>query len=90
MKKEIEDVTGKRLLAIDVFAMYIKALKTHLLNRLDYGQHIIEPHEIKWVLTVPGIWDDSAKLFMRKSAEKVFRVQKLKTSYTIKCRLILL
>ena len=65
---QLEDVTGKSLLAINVFSLFIKALKGHMLEHLLRG---IEPHEIKWVLTVPAIWDDSAKLFMRKSAEKV-------------------
>ena len=32
----------------------------------------IKPHEIKWVLTVPAIWPDSVKQFMRKSAEMVY------------------
>jgi hypothetical protein len=31
----------------------------------------IRDNEIKWVLTVPAIWSDPAKEFMRKSAEKV-------------------
>jgi hypothetical protein len=32
----------------------------------------IRDDEIKWVLTVPAIWSDQAKDFMRKSAEKVY------------------
>jgi hypothetical protein len=32
----------------------------------------IREDEIKWVLTVPAIWSDQAKDFMRKSAEKVY------------------
>jgi hypothetical protein len=32
----------------------------------------IRDDEIKWVLTVPAIWSDPAKEFMRKSAEKVY------------------
>ena len=88
---ELEDVTGKHLLAIDVFAMSIKALKSHMLEVLDKEGNIIKPQDIKWVLTVPAIWDDSAKLFMRKSAEKVSRFHKLKLSYNIhKYRLIFL
>ena len=71
MKMQLEDVTGKSLLAINVFSLFIKALKGHMLEHLLRPVRGIEPHEIKWVLTVPAIWDDSAKLFMRKSAEKV-------------------
>jgi hypothetical protein len=31
----------------------------------------IEPKDIRWVLTVPAIWSDAAKQFMRKSANLV-------------------
>ncbi|VDI11366.1 Hypothetical predicted protein [Mytilus galloprovincialis] len=66
----LEDVTGKSLMAIDVFGQSIKALKDHLLKLLDTEGTGVKPHEIKWVLTVPAIWPDSAKQFMRKGAEK--------------------
>jgi hypothetical protein len=32
----------------------------------------IKPSEITWVLTVPAIWSDPAKQFMREAAVKVF------------------
>jgi hypothetical protein len=28
----------------------------------------MEPKDIRWVLTVPAIWSDAGKQFMRKSA----------------------
>jgi hypothetical protein len=31
----------------------------------------IEPKDIRWVLTVPAIWSEAAKQFMRKSANLV-------------------
>lgn len=31
----------------------------------------IESSKFTWVITIPAIWDDRAKLFMRKAAEKV-------------------
>ena len=67
---KLEDVTGKSLLAIEVFGLSIQALTSHMQNLLDNEGTKIKPHEIKWVLTVPAIWPDSAKQFMRKSAEK--------------------
>ncbi|XP_045179901.2 heat shock 70 kDa protein 12B-like [Mercenaria mercenaria] len=30
----------------------------------------VEGHDIRWVLTVPAIWDDAAKQFMREAAEE--------------------
>ena len=74
---KLEDVTGKSLLAIEVFGLSIQALTSHMQKLLDKEGTIIKPHEIKWVLTVPAIWPDSAKQFMRKSAEKVFRIHEI-------------
>ena len=68
----LEDVTGKSLLAIEVFGLSIKALKDHLLKLLNKEGTDVNFDDIKWVLTVPAIWPDSAKIFMRKSAKKVF------------------
>ena len=31
----------------------------------------LKPDDIHWVLTVPAIWNDSAKQFMRLAAEQV-------------------
>jgi hypothetical protein len=32
----------------------------------------IRNSDIHWVLTVPAIWNDAAKQFMREAAEEVF------------------
>ena len=69
---EIEDETGKKMLAIDVFGKSIKALVDHFMKMAEStGNNIIEMTDIRWVLTVPAIWSDGAKQFMRKSAEMV-------------------
>lgn len=68
---EVKDVTGKSVLAIEVFGFTIKALKTHLKDTLEKQELDIENLEIQWVLTVPAIWSDAAKQFMRKCAIKV-------------------
>ena len=31
----------------------------------------LDDEEIHWVITVPAIWDDAAKSFMRRAAEEV-------------------
>lgn len=63
------------MLAVDVFAKVILYLKQHLLSKvksLDTNMQL-SPSDIQWVVTVPAIWDDKAKFFMRKAAEKVTR-----------------
>lgn len=68
----IEDISGKSLLALDVFSLSIKALKDHFIERVNKLVKNIQIDDILWVLTVPAIWNDNAKLFMRTSAEQVF------------------
>ena len=67
----LEDITGKTLSAVDVFTLSIKALVDHLLSKLKKQGNIIHKDEVQWILTVLAIWTDTAKQFMRTSAEKV-------------------
>ncbi|KAL3885513.1 hypothetical protein ACJMK2_025566 [Sinanodonta woodiana] len=49
--------------------MVIKYLKDDLLKQCATGgDGIVRPSDIMWVLTVPAIWNDSAKQFMREAA----------------------
>ncbi|CAG2206557.1 unnamed protein product [Mytilus edulis] len=66
----LEDITGKSISAIDVFALSIMALKNHLMASLETQGTGVESNDIRWVLTVPAIWTDNAKQFMRESAER--------------------
>ncbi|CAG2206558.1 unnamed protein product [Mytilus edulis] len=65
----IEDITGKSASALDIFSLSIRALKEHLLNSIRQQLVDIQIDDIRWVLTVPAIWSDGAKQFMRRSAE---------------------
>ena len=70
---EIEDALGKSLSAQTVFSLCIKYLKDDLVKVVENrftGEELTE-NDIKWVLTVPAIWNDAAKQFMRESAELV-------------------
>ncbi|CAC5359425.1 unnamed protein product [Mytilus coruscus] len=65
----LEDACGKSMYAVEVFAFSIKALKTHLEEHLERNNIYTNPERTKWILTVPAIWSDAAKQFMRKSGE---------------------
>lgn len=71
----ISDIRGRNLKALTVFSHAIRYLKDHLLKSLKDKGSIVKERDILWVLTVPAIWDHTAKLFMRKAAEKVFFTQ---------------
>ena len=63
--------TGKKeMLALEVFGESIRYLKDHALRQLGMAGD----QDIQWVLTVPAIWDDSARQFMRLAAERVCSV----------------
>ncbi|KAL3863801.1 hypothetical protein ACJMK2_005533, partial [Sinanodonta woodiana] len=68
----IKDISGKSVLALDVFSASIKYLKNHLLEVLNGKEEYVSilENDIHWVLTVPAIWNDSSKQFMREAAQK--------------------
>lgn len=58
--------------AITVFSESIKYLKDHFLKTLTERGSILKEKDIKFVLTVPAIWSDRSKKFMRDAADKVW------------------
>lgn len=69
----IQDICGKEMLAIDVFGLVIEYLRNHLLSRVESqdSKSMLQEDMIQWVLTVPAIWGEKAKQFMRNAAAKV-------------------
>lgn len=57
--------------AIDIFKHAIKALRDHFEEAAKDRGVIFKPEEVLYVLTVPAIWSESAKEFMKKAALKV-------------------
>ena len=70
----IKDEMGKSLSAMKVFSLSIVYLAD---NMIKFGRDTISGDlskaDVDWVLTVPAIWSDAAKQFMREAAEKVQR-----------------
>lgn len=71
MELLLEDITGKPMPTIDVFTLSIMAMKDHLMSYLIKQGTKLELNDIRWVLSVPAIWTDISKQFMRESAVKV-------------------
>lgn len=57
--------------ALVVFAESLKYLKDTLMRDARNQQTSIQEKDIKWIITVPAIWSDTAKSLMRKAAVKV-------------------
>lgn len=57
--------------ALPIFSMAIEFLWKHLLTTIKAGKSGINERDIQYIITVPSIWDDRAKQFMRQAAIKV-------------------
>ena len=68
---KIKDETGKEMEALKVFQFCIQFLKEHLFKSISDKIKGIKEHDLHYVLTVPAIWEDSAKQFMREAALQV-------------------
>ncbi|CAC5365025.1 unnamed protein product [Mytilus coruscus] len=63
----IKDVKGREKKAVDVFSLFIvELMKLVMKNYQEF-----EFNDIQWVLTVPSVWSDKAKEFMRHCAERI-------------------
>ncbi|XP_019623425.1 PREDICTED: heat shock 70 kDa protein 12A-like [Branchiostoma belcheri] len=61
---------GRTLPALDVFTHALRYLKQHMMDAIaEVSQSMqIREEDIRWVITVPAIWNDAAKQFMREAA----------------------
>lgn len=69
-----------------VFSESLKYLKQSLLEEAKKQQTDLDIDDIKWILTVPAIWSDPAKAFMRSAAIEVaiptYSLVKIKHTHT--------
>ncbi|XP_052073627.1 heat shock 70 kDa protein 12B-like [Mytilus californianus] len=65
---KIKDVNGYRMSALQVFADTLKFMKNNVIETLKLKISSIPLQYISWVVTVPAIWTDKAKQFMRLAA----------------------
>ncbi|CAG2215188.1 unnamed protein product [Mytilus edulis] len=80
LKTFIKDQNGVEMKAIDIFAFAIRYLKDQAIGKLITSLKKVETKDIHYVLTVPAIWDDQSKIFMRNAAEQVQITRKHCTS----------
>ncbi|XP_069015350.1 heat shock 70 kDa protein 12B isoform X3 [Embiotoca jacksoni] len=69
METELEAVNGRKVRAIEVFAHALRFFREHTLKEVkDQSSSVLEGEEIRWVITVPAVWRQPAKQFMREAA----------------------
>jgi len=69
---EISASNGQRMLALTVFAHALSFFRLRaLLEISDQSGAKVTSDDIRWIVTVPAIWHDPAKQFMRLAAYQV-------------------
>ncbi|KAG9274390.1 heat shock 70 kDa protein 12B [Astyanax mexicanus] len=69
MVTELESVSGRRVRAIEVFAHALRFFREHALKEVkDQSSSVLEGNDVRWVITVPAVWRQPAKQFMREAA----------------------
>ncbi|XP_069834911.1 heat shock 70 kDa protein 12A [Dendropsophus ebraccatus] len=62
---------GKKVKALEIFAYALQYFKEQALKELsDQAGAEMDNNEVRWVITVPAIWKQPAKQFMRQAAYK--------------------
>lgn len=62
------DAEGHAMKTKDIFGHIIRYMKQRLLDDLKTRGNTVKEDNILWVVTVPAIWNDGAKQFMREAA----------------------
>lgn len=70
---EVEDHLGKPLDALEVFSKSLNYMREMVMDMLKKDDTHVANNEdnIEWIITVPAIWEEVAKQFVRKAAKKV-------------------
>ncbi|CAG2190347.1 unnamed protein product [Mytilus edulis] len=67
--------------AMRVFTENIKFLRIQLEEQIRSKTDGIKPQEIVWVLTVPAVWSDQAKQFLREAANNIGEEKKVDQAF---------
>ncbi|XP_074089674.1 heat shock 70 kDa protein 12A isoform X3 [Macrotis lagotis] len=69
METDLTAANGKKIKALEIFAYALQYFKEQALKELsDQAGSEFENSDVRWVITVPAIWKQPAKQFMRQAA----------------------
>ncbi|EGW09115.1 Heat shock 70 kDa protein 12A [Cricetulus griseus] len=69
MDTDLTAANGKKVKALEIFAHALQHFKEQALKELsDQAGSDFENSDVRWVITVPAIWKQPAKQFMREAA----------------------
>ena len=68
----ITAANGASISALKVFSLTLRYFRDHAIQELrDATGTKIDGQDVRWVITVPAIWRQQAKQFMREAAYQV-------------------
>ncbi|XP_058043343.1 heat shock 70 kDa protein 12A isoform X3 [Ahaetulla prasina] len=71
LETDLSAANGKKVKALEIFAYALQYFKEQALKELsDQAGSEFENSDVRWVITVPAIWKQPAKQFMREAAYK--------------------
>ncbi|XP_029466341.1 LOW QUALITY PROTEIN: heat shock 70 kDa protein 12A [Rhinatrema bivittatum] len=71
LETDLTAANGKKVKALDIFAYALQFFKEQALKELsEQAGSEVEMADVRWVITVPAIWKQPAKQFMRQAAYK--------------------
>ncbi|WAR10697.1 HS12A-like protein [Mya arenaria] len=65
----IKDILKKEIVAHKLFSLAIKYFRDLAVETVDLATQGLKEEFIQWIISIPAIWSDSAKQFMRQAAE---------------------
>jgi hypothetical protein len=68
LREDTQSSTDSKYSAVDAVSKYLKCMKDYALSNIRRHVGNLYESEIRWVLTVPAIWEDDAKERMRAAA----------------------
>lgn len=72
MDTDLTAANGKKVKALEIFAYALQYFKEQALKELsDQAGSDFENSDVRWVITVPAIWKQPAKQFMREAAYQI-------------------
>jgi len=70
-QSKLRDATGKHMNALEVFSVVYEELKKKILKQINMSKtssFSVSSDHVGWMITIPAIWTDEARQFMREAA----------------------
>ena len=69
-EENVQAMDGRKMPLMKVISQTLKYISTRAIEKLkdQLGEEIVKKEKLRWVLTVPALWSEKMKMFMRQAA----------------------